>query len=565
MNNLSRNTSYELHVLRNSRWQIRSIYGPEGRVAAVTVAKQLSRDPQVDGVRVIKEVFDSYSADDSTESVIYSSRKVRRRPVKPLAERDIDLDHQPGEDWMGLGRRRRLAQIAARKLFRQQRRDAAASWDELPLATKTVVGLTAAFAVATLSTLLAALFLPGTSMGRSDRVTAYLVMFMLIFLACGGPVIIWSLVTAFGINKAKPVEPKQDEAPTPPPIRPRKTVPPQPPPPPPDPEPAPISAQADNAQAFLSAFAKQSRRKANAAFDLTNDYLAFGVDLFVAGASEPVCDYHGVSTDERQTVLTDALTALDLDAKKIDSFVARLPEYLLADVRYMEMYTAGRDAMAGHIDGDSNSSDSLSLALADWSGTTHETTADSLVTLMFTAIDDLDGITGRLGDAASARIARMLNQIVEDQVIGHGGKRVKHTSDGTMAAFSSATQAVNAAIAMQRDAEKLRIKEPDMPLNLRIGMNAGAPVVEDEDYFGTVVQCAARLCAGADINGIDVTETICGLCPDLESTARFIPRGERGLKGFDTAVTVYSVDWKEPKSAVSKADPSSPKSAPPTP
>ena len=434
----------------------------------------------------------------------------------------------------------------------------------MPLATKTVVGLTAAFVVATLSTLLAALFLPGASMGRGDRATAYLVMFVLIFLACGGPVVIWSLVTAFGIGKTKPAEPKQENAPAPPPIRPRTVFTP-PPPPPPEPESAAMSAQADNAQVFLIAFAKQCRRKAHATFDLTNDYLAFGVDLFIAGASEPVCESHGVAAEERRGVLAAALNALDMDARKVESFVARLPEYLLADVRYMEMYTAGRDAMTGHIDGDSDSSESLSLALADWSGTARETVDDSLVTLMFTAVDDLEGITARLGDAQAARITRLLNRIVDAQVESHGGKRVKQTSDGTMAAFSSAAQAVGAAIAIQRAAETLRKDEPDTPLNLRIGMNAGAPVVEDEDYFGNVVQCAARLCAGAEINSIDVTGTIRGLCPNFELAAAFIPRGERELKGFDAPVTVFSVDWTEPSPSDSGDEPSAPESTPPTP
>ena len=39
---------------------------------------------------------------------------------------------------------------------------------------------------------------------------------------------------------------------------------------------------------------------------------------------------------------------------------------------------------------------------------------------------------------------------------------------------------------------------PDEPIRVRIGLNAGEPVAEDEDLFGTAVQMAARVCAHAE-------------------------------------------------------------------
>lgn len=559
MNSIARNVSYELQIYRNGRWQIQSLYGSEGRAAAVAAAKLMSRDPTVDGVRVVKEAYDAYDARDQSEFVVYSSRKVRLGHVRPLAEREIDLDYRPGEDWMGLGRRRKLARIEARRAFRRRRGGIGAAWDELPLASKTIFGLTAAFVVATFLTVLAALFLPTDALGRSGRGMAFVVMFVLIFLACGGPVVVWSIVSGISAqggspNRRKTKAPAPPAGEPPPRIKSRTEYVPEPPPEP-EPEPPSVPPEIEKAREFLSSFAKQCRRRANAAFDLKDDYLGFGVDLFVAGAAEPVCDHHAVQAADRAKVIGAVLTNLGVAPQRAESFAARAGEYLIADVRYMEMFTAGRDAMAGYLNGDSNSFDSLSLALADWSGTPGAKADDSVVTLMFTAIDDLDGLTASRGDEIAAQVARVHHRIASRLIDDHGGKRVKQTSDGVMIAFASAVQAVRAAVAMQRAAARHRAEAPAYAFDLKIGMNAGTPVVEDDDYFGNAVQCAARLCHGAGKNTIVVSGLVRNLCAGYDALPEFVAGGELALKGFEAPVAVFTVHWPDTPIAEPAADP----------
>ncbi len=69
--------------------------------------------------------------------------------------------------------------------------------------------------------------------------------------------------------------------------------------------------------------------------------------------------------------------------------------------------------------------------------------------------------------------------------------------DGFMASFSSATKALECAVAMQRAFAKHN-ESAEEPIKVRIGLNAGEPIAEEEDLFGTAVNLAARVCIPID-------------------------------------------------------------------
>ncbi|TAK63423.1 MAG: alpha/beta fold hydrolase, partial [Dehalococcoidia bacterium] len=121
----------------------------------------------------------------------------------------------------------------------------------------------------------------------------------------------------------------------------------------------------------------------------------------------------------------------------------------------------------------------------------------SPVTILFTDMESSTATTQRLGDDAAQTLVRAHNAIVRDALAAHEGSQVKHTGDGIMASFRSATQAVECAVAIQR-ALAARAAEDGEPIRVRIGLNSGEPVSEDDDLFGTAVQLAARVCARAE-------------------------------------------------------------------
>jgi adenylate cyclase len=150
--------------------------------------------------------------------------------------------------------------------------------------------------------------------------------------------------------------------------------------------------------------------------------------------------------------------------------------------------------------------------------------------------------TLRLGDAAAQEIVREHNAIVRIALRAHEGDEIKHTGDGIMASFASASRAVDCAIDIQR-ALTMRNDNADAPLRVRIGLNAGEPVLEERDLFGTAVQLAKRVCDAGEPGTILVTNVIRELCAG--KGFMFSGRGVADLKGFDEPVRLFEVRWAE--------------------
>jgi class 3 adenylate cyclase/pimeloyl-ACP methyl ester carboxylesterase len=161
-------------------------------------------------------------------------------------------------------------------------------------------------------------------------------------------------------------------------------------------------------------------------------------------------------------------------------------------------------------------------------------------TIMFTDIEGSTAATTRLGDAQAQEILRAHNKVVRDALHAHAGTEVKHTGDGIMASFNSATDALEAAIAIQRG---MAAQEGESASNVRIGINAGEPLVEGNDLFGTAVQLASRVCTRAEPQQILVADVVRQLVAGKGFL--FADRGDTDLRGFEEPVRLYEVRWRE--------------------
>jgi class 3 adenylate cyclase/pimeloyl-ACP methyl ester carboxylesterase len=167
-----------------------------------------------------------------------------------------------------------------------------------------------------------------------------------------------------------------------------------------------------------------------------------------------------------------------------------------------------------------------------------------LCTILFTDVEGSTALTERLGDAKAREVLRNHERIVREALRAHGGAEVKAMGDGFMASFSSATRALECAIAMQRAFAAHDDEHPETPIRVRIGLNAGEPIAEDEDLFGTAVNVAARIAAqakGEEILASDVVRQLVAGKGFL-----FADRGEVALRGFEGPVRLYEVRWEEP-------------------
>jgi len=148
----------------------------------------------------------------------------------------------------------------------------------------------------------------------------------------------------------------------------------------------------------------------------------------------------------------------------------------------------------------------------------------------------------RLGDEKGREVLREHEQITRDVLQQHGGTEVKTMGDGFMASFPSVTKAVESAIAIQR-AFAQRNEGGSEPLHVRIGLNAGEPIEERGDLFGSAVILAARMAAKAESGEILTSVAVRELCAGKGFL--FADRGEAPLRGFGEPARLYEVRWRE--------------------
>jgi len=177
--------------------------------------------------------------------------------------------------------------------------------------------------------------------------------------------------------------------------------------------------------------------------------------------------------------------------------------------------------------------------LSDQPARPPEGRSPSLLTVLFTDLASSTALTQRLGDAKAQELVRAHNQIVREALTTQGGTEIKHTGDGIMASFPTASGALECALAIQRGVAQ----HADSDLQVHIGLNAGEPVAEESDLFGTSVQLARRICDHASSGQILVSNVVREL--SAGKGFLFADIGEVVPKGFEEPVRLYEVRWRE--------------------
>ncbi|MGO9152271.1 AAA family ATPase, partial [Mycobacterium sp.] len=149
-----------------------------------------------------------------------------------------------------------------------------------------------------------------------------------------------------------------------------------------------------------------------------------------------------------------------------------------------------------------------------------------VVTFLFT---DVEGSTRRWeADAEGMRAALAAHdEVLRTAIEAHGGWLFKHTGDGVCAAFASPTSAVDAAVAAQRALE----------LPVRMGIATGEAELRGADYFGAVLNRAARVMAAGHGGQILLAESTAGLLSGVD----LMDLGPRRLRDLPTPIGVFQV------------------------
>lgn len=161
-------------------------------------------------------------------------------------------------------------------------------------------------------------------------------------------------------------------------------------------------------------------------------------------------------------------------------------------------------------------------------------------TIVFTDLEGHTGMMQRLGDDRGRDVLRAYDTLTRDALREHGGTELKALGDGFMASFPSVTRALQFAGALQR-AVRARAEAGEDPLRVRIGVNAGEPIAEGADLFGTAVILAARVASEAVGGQVLVTDVVRQLVAGKGLI--FAERGAPVLAGFAEPVRIWEFLW----------------------
>jgi DNA-binding NarL/FixJ family response regulator/class 3 adenylate cyclase len=144
------------------------------------------------------------------------------------------------------------------------------------------------------------------------------------------------------------------------------------------------------------------------------------------------------------------------------------------------------------------------------------------------------------GDEAAARLTTTFADMTGEVAVAHYGAVIDLKGDEVMVGFDSPRQAILAAVALQGRLVQCAIEEPELPLYVGMGLDAGEAVTVEGGYRGGALNLAARLCSLAGPGEILASPEVvhfAGVIDDVHYAAH----GETRVKGLAEPVKVIRV------------------------
>lgn len=163
------------------------------------------------------------------------------------------------------------------------------------------------------------------------------------------------------------------------------------------------------------------------------------------------------------------------------------------------------------------------------------------VTLLMTDIEDSTALLRRLDD----RYRDVLNdvrKVLRAGVLRAGGREIDARADEFFAVFEGAVDAVEAAVAVQRNLRE-RAWPQELAVRIRIGIHSGRPTLTDVGYIGLAVHTAERVRSAAHGGQVLVSgETRIAVGGSAPKEIRFRSLGRRRLPGLEDARALFQVE-----------------------
>jgi YVTN family beta-propeller protein len=148
--------------------------------------------------------------------------------------------------------------------------------------------------------------------------------------------------------------------------------------------------------------------------------------------------------------------------------------------------------------------------------------------------------TQERGDEVAAKLAAKFAEIARAIVEARGGTLLELRGDEALCVFASTRDAIRAAVDLQERFVEETVEEPELPLTVGIGLDAGEAVAVQGGYRGGALNLAARLCGQARAGEILASREVTHLARRVDGV-RYEDRGSLSLKGLDDLVVVVRV------------------------
>ena len=165
----------------------------------------------------------------------------------------------------------------------------------------------------------------------------------------------------------------------------------------------------------------------------------------------------------------------------------------------------------------------------------HDHLPGGLRTILFTDLEGHTEMMQRLGAARGRLILRVHERLTRMALADYGGSEIKTLGDGFLASFPSAQKALECAVALQ----KALGGEAMGGVKVRMGINAGEPIAEDDDLFGASIITASRIAGQAKGDEVLVANVVRELVAGKGFT--FSDRGQTELRGIEEPVRVWEL------------------------
>src|SRR5712671_1501226 len=155
---------------------------------------------------------------------------------------------------------------------------------------------------------------------------------------------------------------------------------------------------------------------------------------------------------------------------------------------------------------------------------------------------DIAGYSRLMGfdeEGTLARLKAHRRELIDPKIAEHRGRIVKTTGDGLLVEFASPVEAVRCAGQIQK---AMREREGSLPeerrIEIRVGINLGDVIIDEDDVYGDGVNIAARLEALADPAGVVISSAVFEQVRDRVPDS-FEDLGDHQVKNIARPVRVY--------------------------